>query len=62
MTQLVLVGIKTELHTSEFGRFSLCKIVRKNVIYTKNCRFDNIVNRKQPNRGKKRSSNERCKY
>ena len=44
MTQLVLVGIKTELHTSEFGRFSLCKIVRKNVIYTKNCRFDNSTN------------------
>ena len=63
MTQLVLVvGIKNELHTSEFGRFSLCKIVRKNVIYTKNCRFDNIVNRKQPNRKKQRSSNERCKY
>ena len=53
MTELVLVGIKTELHTSEFGRFSLCKIVRKNVIYTKNCRFDNIVNRKQLNREKK---------
>ena len=44
MTQLVLEGIKTELHTSEFVRFSLCKIVLKNVIYTKNCRFDNIVN------------------
>ena len=44
MTQLVLVGIKTELHTSEFGRFLLCKIVRKNVIYTKNCRFDNSTN------------------